>query len=144
MHALEQPVEALIGEAVILNGSGTFNGSGWRGAGSPVRARPRRLARIPIGRLLVAMGQLAPKDEPSNAEERMLLAASLLDWLRGAVARDEAASSKRFDLIAFARPDVLIHTPVRPWCTWDSLRVPLLCLPKLHQTDLFEVHADSL
>ena len=39
LHALEQPwLKPLIGEAVILNGSGTFNGSGWRGAGSPVRA----------------------------------------------------------------------------------------------------------
>ena len=74
----------------------------------------------------------------------MLNAASLLHWLRGAMARDEAARGARFDLVAFARPDVLLHAPVRPWCSWESSRTPLLCFPRLHQAELLDVHADSL
>ena len=86
----------------------------------------------------------------NNAEERMLLGALNMRWCKDAVERYETSDSissgthhprrRRFELVVFTRPDILWHTPVRPWASWDAMRLPLVCFPRKASPD---VHADS-
>ena len=66
--------------------------------------------------------QQQQQNTSGNAEERLILASLGVAWCGAAIARHEAASGQRFDLVAYARPDVLTRAPVVPWCEWEWSR----------------------
>jgi len=116
----------MLGEAVIINGSGSFSGAGYtRGATA--------------GRLVVSSDADAWKNYKAtrcnggyrgkaeyrligNNEERLLLNHLGIGWCKDAVLRYEVRWGREFDLVLFARPDLLWLSPVTPWCGWDSTR----------------------
>ena len=48
-------------------------------------------------------------------------------WCRGAIVRHEASSKRSFDLVVYARPDLVWWKPTLPWCAWPSSREMLAC-----------------
>ena len=113
-------------EAVIVNGSGSFLGAltpsaDNRPASQPIRAvvtsnssawRAYRARRC----------TLSPYLSAGNNQERMLLNHLGQSWCRAAIQRAEMRQGHPFDLVAFARPDLVWWRPVRPWCTWFGTR----------------------
>ena len=66
--------------------------------------------------------QQQQQNTSGNAEERLILASLGVAWCGAAIARHEAASGQRFDLVAYARPDVLTRLGKR-WGCW-TLTLP--------------------
>lgn len=121
----------MLGEAVIINGSGSFSGAGYtRGATAgrlvvpsdadawknykAIRCNGRYWGRYPAGK--------AEYRQIGNNEERLLLNHLGIGWCKDAVLRYEVRWGREFDLVLFARPDLLWLSPVTPWCGWDSTR----------------------
>ena len=51
-----------------------------------------------------------------NNQERMILHHLGPSWCASAIARYEARSGRAFDLVVYARPDLVWWQPVVPWC----------------------------
>ena len=118
----------LVAEASIVNGSGAFLGTGWHGEpgtdaslalrGPDVDAWRRwgsRKCPFPWGNC----SNRTPSQQCGTAEERLILAPLATAWCGAAIARHEASRAIRFDLVVFARPDLLLRAPVAPWCEWQ-------------------------
>lgn len=48
-------------------------------------------------------------------------------WCLGAIRRSEARRGKAYDIVVFARPDLLWLRRVKPWCAYDSAHVLFSC-----------------
>ena len=125
-------MESLLGEVSIVNGSGAFLGTGWRrepntDPSSAVRDADADVWRRwrsskcqhPWGALNSTNGASMPRRRAVTTEERLILAPLATAWCSAAIARHEASSGRAFDLVAFARPDLLLRGPVAPWCEWN-------------------------
>ena len=60
-------------------------------------------------------------------EERLIKNHMGMEWCRGAVHRSEARRGKPYDIVVFARPDLLWLRRVTPWCAYDSAHVLFSC-----------------
>ena len=147
--AIESPwIRPMIGEAVLLNGSGAYLGVGWDGSSA--------LGSHALDALRQADDTLwqsyrASRDDTSSAtnvsssaasnaasnvstnasvwgrrvrgrdEERLVLNALNVLWCAQAIERHESAerSGRSFDLVLFARPDIVYWHPIKPWCEWN-------------------------
>lgn len=54
----------------------------------------------------------------SNNEERQIMQHLGIGWCGHAVPRYESARGQKFDLVVYARPDLIWWSSVQPWCTW--------------------------
>lgn len=120
----------MVGEAVIINGSGAFLGSSserlfvsepsitivpsndtlWRSfratpCGFNISTGTTRHCCRKSGYLL-----------DGNNEERLIHQHLGMRWCRAAIERAEARTHQRFDVVAFARPDLVWWTPLPDWC----------------------------
>jgi hypothetical protein len=148
--ALERPwLRRMLGEAVILNGSGSFSGLGWQPGGASsggasaagARAALRqpdaddtwrqlrsRECMMPWGlhpwQNAIANETLLARDRAraGNNEERLLLSLLSFSWCAAAIKRHEAHVGADFDVIAYSRPDALLTRPLPPFCEilWKS------------------------
>jgi hypothetical protein len=133
-RARSQPIEAilralrskwlapLIGEAVVLNGSGSFAGasagSGVVRRGNDSLWREYTSPCVSDSRHWLAQG---------TNEMRLLLDRLAQRWCLGAIRRYEEASGRRFDQVAFVRPDLLWAAPASPWCALDASKRVQTC-----------------
>lgn len=160
--ALRTPwLRRLLAEVALVNGSGSAtHATGWS-AGASVgasdsadaivrsalvpseadgwRQHSSRCCARPYGR---SGGEGSTSTETENVEERMILASLALQWGARALERHERAHGVRFDVVAYARPDLFIHTPVWPWCHWPSRTQYWTCLTD-HTPDKAS-HIDAL
>ena len=60
-------------------------------------------------------------------EERLIKDHMGRKWCLGAIRRGEARRGKAYDIVVFARPDLLWLRPVKPWCAYDSAHVLFSC-----------------
>lgn len=109
----------LIEEAAIINGSGSFSGTG-------------RGVRAPPGAMVVASNETAWRAQRARRcvlstylatgtnEQRLILNHLGQSWCRDAIVRAEARMGHRFDLVAFTRPDFVWWRPLPSWCRWGS------------------------
>jgi len=134
----------MLGEAAIVNGSGSFLGRGW------IPSRDERLH----GTIKSSIAELAvrPSDDSawvryrpqgcegirnwtalidSRLEERMVKAQLAIKWCGQAIARHERQIGRRFDLVAFSRPDLVRWSPMPAWCTW-KWPIALVCNKVAH------------
>lgn len=109
-------------EAVILNGSGTYEGTGWRpaldggSAWSAVRqSDDSRWLAFKSSRCPIVNRSVYPLD---NTEERLLNNLLAISWCADAIKRDERRSSQKYDVVAYTRPDLVRWTPMKPFCYW--------------------------
>ena len=49
------------------------------------------------------------------------------NWCLGAIRRSEARRGKAYDIVVFARPDLLWLRRVKPWCAYDSAHSLFSC-----------------
>ena len=134
-----------IGEAVIVNGSGSYtHGDPTDGdcnrppycvaqASSTAWQQYRMQAcAAPAVQDSAAYNKSCCRVSISNAqrrndEERMLMQAMGVAWCAAAAERHEARHAPaRFGLVVFARPDLVWWQPFKPWCSWPS-HVVLSC-----------------
>ena len=106
----------LVGEAMIVNGSGAYDPSRWRdhgdGTEANVVAADPTLWRSYTASHCKRSGYL----DAGNNEERLVHQHLGLAWCRGAILRSEATTRTRFDVVAFTRPDLVWWTPLPTWC----------------------------
>ena len=127
----ESWLRPLIASAAIINGSGAYVDMGEReGDGvSFVDADPTAWRRFRATRcssnttLLQNSSQLsccrmAGYLQEGNNEERLIHQHLGLRWCKHAIERYER-SHLAFELIVFARPDLVWWQPLPPWCSWD-------------------------
>ena len=133
-------LQPMLGEAVLVNGSGSFSGpspsphtfavvpsdaTSWRGY--------RTTACLPAeaGSLRGSAGECCsnrPKSfKGGNGEERLLLSQLGLAWCGGAIVRSEAALGAAYDVVLSARPDLLWWRPMHAWCEWPHRTHALSC-----------------
>ena len=124
-------------EVSIVNGSGAWLGAGvagdeWRrsGAGSSAGTTAADGDGPSSPPLLVPSdeglwGRYAAKRCTPSAylragtnEQRLLLGHLSQAWCRDAISRAENRSGRRFDVVAFSRPDYVWWRPLPPWCAW--------------------------
>jgi hypothetical protein len=146
--ALETPwVRRVLGEAVVINGSGHSSSVGWRphspsgggggGGGVASALRPSNddawlsytswCCPPPFGSNQSGASSQTASD---NGEQRVVLQTLALRWCADAMERFEradeeqghggAGATRRFELVAYARPDLYLHAPVHPWCAWTE------------------------
>ena len=123
----------MLGEAVVLNGSGAIAATtvGWRGEdanafAAVVEANDTLLEALqPDASLCEVQG--AARHYRNQSFPRGAHMALGLSWCAAAIARHEAAHGRRFGLVAYARPDQLFAGPVPPWCRWPSATTALAC-----------------
>ena len=60
-------------------------------------------------------------------EERLIKDHLGKKWCLGAIHRSEAHRGKPYDIVVFARPDLLWLRRVTPWCAYDSAHVLFSC-----------------
>jgi hypothetical protein len=124
---------SILGEAVVLNGSGAIAATtvGWRGGdanafAAVVEANDTLLEALqPDASLCENQG--ATRHYLNKSFPRGAHMALGLSWCAAAIARHEAAHGRRFGLVAYARPDQLFAGPVTPWCRWPSATTALAC-----------------
>ena len=63
----------------------------------------------------------------ADNEERLLHQFLGWRWCMAAIQRHEARSGRRFDLVAFTRPDMVWWRPVTPWCAYSLHTHMLSC-----------------
>ena len=123
----------MLGEAVVLNGSGAIAATtvGWRGEdanafAAVVEANDTLLEALqPEASLCEIQG--ATRHYRNQSFPRGAHMALGLSWCAAAIARHEAAHGQRFGLVAYARPDQFFAGPVTPWCRWPSATTALAC-----------------
>ena len=123
----------MLGEAVVLNGSGAIAATtvGWRGEdanafAAVVEANDTLLEALqPEASLCEIQG--ATRHYRNQSFPRGAHMALGLSWCAAAIARHEVAHGRRFGLVAYARPDQLFAGPVLPWCRWPSATTALAC-----------------
>ena len=103
-------LRGMIGEAAIVNGSGSFGSVGWQPAdgGGPESAwRPadERMSHL----LRPRAPQCAPAFAKLTSATEIAIAAR---WCGDAISRYERRAGSAFGLVAFARPDQLIDVPL--------------------------------
>ena len=124
----------MLGEAVVLNGSGAIAATtvGWRGGdanafAAVVEANDTLLEALQPDAILCENSQGDPRHYRNKSFPRGAHMALGLSWCAAAIARHEAAHGRRFVLVAYARPDQLFAGPVTPWCRWPSSTTALAC-----------------
>ena len=140
-------VMPLLAEAVIVDGSGGYDGVGWaptdaereacrsnNASGSIARQAIRRpddalwqSHRPPDDSCRVLRRNTANLDATLN--DRMVKNLLSFKWCFGAIERYEMASGKPFEVVAYTRPDMLRLEPMRPWCEWTNLRTHVVTCP---------------
>ena len=124
LAALATPwLRAATGEAVVVDGSGASTATGR--AEQPVAPSDDQLwrqfratqcnatARAHGATRCCHMGEYL---RAGNNQERMILHHLGPSWCASAIARYEARSGRAFDLVVYARPDLVWWQPVVPWC----------------------------
>ena len=121
-------IKRMLAEAVIIEGSGSYQGLGWT-PGTPDG---------PAGALRHGDEQLAPSRRPkasrcAPAFEKLRSATEIAlagDWCGNAIARYEARSKagSEFDLVAFVRPDQFLQKPVPPLCRFPYTTTVFVCV----------------
>ena len=136
----------ILGEAVILDGSGSYDGLGWvptdeerracRINASGAHARQAvRSADEATWRLHKSSGQSSCASRQATMKldatlaERILKNLVSFSWCASAITRHEAASGQAFEVVAYTRPDLLRLEPVRPWCDWTDLQSRIVACP---------------
>lgn len=149
VQALERGwVRRLLGEAVVLNGSGAIAATevGWRGAHGTSALAAIRQADAHLATNYTPHAGVCGIAEPGGgvpvraAHARGASGVQIalgLAWCAAAIARHEqstadssarrARSSWRFSLVVFARPDQLFSSPIVAWCRWPSTTHGLAC-----------------
>ena len=146
--ALQLPwMRSRLGEAVLLNGSGSYAGGGCSAhtdAGSCVvqpstsawtayRTRAcsaDALARRNASGESATANCCAPQNKfiaTGNNEERLLLSHLAIGWCGESIPRYERARAMSFDLVVYTRPDAVWMTPVTPWCKWAWDAQMIMC-----------------
>lgn len=120
-------LQPLIGEAAVLNGSGSFSGEGWDGEGYALRALrqpdPDGWRRYPTN------PKVCPNQSPLSPPQGLHVEMAL-SWCRYAIERYERKTNHSFSLFAYSRPDMLLPRPVPPWCTWNWDHDIMACLSR--------------
>lgn len=120
----------MLAEAVVINGSGSFDGVGWRPAVDGGRSSTRAaLAALREGNTTRAQ-LMRPKNAKcgSGGNFATTEVALALQWCAQAIGRHEAREGRRFDVVAYIRPDQLLLHPVFPWCEWKVAKETFTCL----------------
>lgn len=147
LATMEQPwIAKHIGEAVVLNGSGSFSGEGCRSVSSGTCIVEPETESWKDYRITActdtarAMRSAAGITRPAqcctpnnhwagegNNEERLLLSQLSAAWCGGAIRRYEHAKLAPFDLVVYTRPDAVWWQPVVPWCEWPVREQGIAC-----------------
>ena len=120
----------MLAEAVVINGSGSFDGVGWRPAVDGGRWSTRAaLAALREGNTTRAQ-LIRPRNAKcgSGGNFATTEVALALQWCAQAIGRHEAHEGRRFDVVVYVRPDQLLLHPVFPWCEWKVPKETLTCL----------------
>lgn len=144
----------ILGEAVIVDGAGTFLGKGWTPSQAE-RERPGMSTTATSAERAVrpsndtewmsyrTAGCVAARNRTHSTdpglEARMLKSQLSIQWCAGAISRYETrrstkeGASWRFDLVVYHRPDQARWQPLQPWCAWADVRErALLCSSPAH------------
>lgn len=147
LATMEQPwIAKHIGEAVVLNGSGSYSGEGCRSVSSGTCIVKPETESWKDYRIAActdtarAMRSAAGITRPAqcctpnnqwagegNNEERLLLSQLSAAWCGGAIRRYEHAKRAPFDLVVYTRPDAVWWQPVVPWCEWPVREQGIAC-----------------
>lgn len=134
-----------IGEATIVNGSGTYTGIGCTKISEACVVQPRqdtwkRYRSLACTDAERAQRQVANDTRKArccppyssyhfqgNNEERLLLAQLGIAWCGNAIPRYERINNERFQSVLFARPDLFWERPTIPWCEWPIGQLGIGC-----------------
>jgi len=159
-------IQQRIGEAVVLNGSGTYEGEGCQRVSAACVVQPENQAWKAYRTQSCSTQAYTPGENRStpccapqnhfiatgNNEERLLLSHMGIAWCGAAISRYEqqTSPSKSFGLVLYSRPDAVWWRPVPPWCTWMWNHEALSCdgpgcdmtwaVPRPHFTRLSRQH----
>ena len=124
--ALRQPwLAAVVEEAAIIDGPGSFQGVGVVPTDNLRRlVFPSNASTWQDHRALLC--KRARFLTQGTNEERLVLNHLGQAWCRSAVQRAEARLDRRFELVAFTRPDLVWWQPLLPWCRWPIIDRPLI------------------
>ena len=127
-------LKPILAEAIIVNGSGVSLeiGQDWNASSHVVSADANLWKRYRAVDCATESGEqegcctFTDYLKSNGNEHRLLLNHVQLSWCADAIEREEVRRrGRKFDLVVFARPDLIWHWPVAPWCLWQHRRAPV-------------------
>ena len=129
-------LNTIIGSALIIDGHGSYQQSAGEElpplgpAHHPVRTVTSNETAWGEFRMTGCKdGCCPPANEylKNEYEKRLLLQHLGINWCGTEIIRYEEAAGRVFDVVIYARPDLLWFTPIAPWCAWPSRQRMLTC-----------------
>ena len=127
----------MLAEVAILNGSGSYAGTGWRAGIDSIGSLPvyptdmeRSVQLRPNASRCKGPFNGTYEDWQHETLTRPYVATEWalgLRWCADAIVRFEKRVQRQFDVVAYVRPDQLFMKALPPWCTWPWHNQTLAC-----------------